>query len=206
MRPVGAAPPWPPRPPEREPDVPEDARAGPLRSGTSLDVLARIVPDDVLGLRARLARLLERRALLVDVEPLLLRAQALVALHAPAWRGAPPLGDWLEERATEALESVLAEEGQGTDAVRRLRSLAASLALDPRSLGCALSGFNRLPFEVRDVFVRVVLEGEGADGLARSRGLGLAELARRVRAALGPLRALVEGAGPGSRASSGTGP
>jgi len=155
----------------------EDRRARLLALGTPAEVLARIVPEDALGLRARLADHLARRALLADVERLLLRAQALCALHAPAWRGVPELEQWLEARVGEAVDALLAEDA-GTLPV------PLPPALDAAAFGRACARFNRLPYECRDAFVALVLEGDAADGCARARGLSLSELLRRARAGL----------------------
>src|SRR5262245_65775730 len=64
-----------------------------ILTGSAREVLARIVPDDPLGLRARVGTCLRARALLCDAERVLLKAQAECAARAPAWRGAPERED-----------------------------------------------------------------------------------------------------------------
>ena len=59
--------------------------------GSPREILGRIVPSDPLELRARLALRLRERVLLFDSERVLLRAFALVAYRAGAWRGRPEL-------------------------------------------------------------------------------------------------------------------
>lgn len=163
-----------------------------LLTGTAREVLARILPEDPLGLRVRLAGRVRERALLLDLEPVLLRTLALCALHAALWRGEPELERWLAERVEEALASALAEEPEGASSATPM-AIAAPLALGPRELARACGRFNRLAFEQREAFFALVLDGVAADRLARARRLSLPELARRARAGLeiflGALRA-----------------
>lgn len=179
--------------------APLEAAAGEARghelllTGTPCEVLARIVPDDPLELGARLSARITERALLVDVEPALLRAQALCALHAPAWRGDPALARWLDQRVEEALAASLSEEFFETGSSEPLALFAAPLELDPRDLAGACARFNRLALEQREAFFAVVLDGVAADGLARARGLSLSELARRARAGIEPFRGATGG-------------
>lgn len=153
-----------------------------LLLGTPREVLARIVPEDALGLRARLAARLVERALLLDAERVLLRAQVLCALHCASWRGAPELDRWLEQRVEEALAAVLAEEAPA------LEPFARPLALDARALGRACASFNRLAVEQRQAFVALVLEAREPERLAARQGVSLSELARRARLALEHVR------------------
>lgn len=174
-----------PDPRRRAQAEPAEARARELLlTGTSREVLARIVPEDPLHLSARLSLRLAQRALLLDLEPTLLRAQALCALHAATWRGEPALSCWLDQRVEEALAAGLSEELCEGVGAAPLALFAAPLALDPRHLARACARFNRLPFEQREAFFALVLDALGADRLARARGLSLSELVRRARAAL----------------------
>lgn len=154
-----------------------------LLTGTAREVLARILPEDPLGLRARLAARVRERALLLDLDAVLLRALALCSLHAATWRGEPELERWLEVRVEESLAAVLAEDPEDTRG-EPLTPVAAPLALDPRALARACARFNRLAFEQREAFFALVLDGVVADRLARARKLSLPELARRARAGL----------------------
>jgi hypothetical protein len=156
-----------------------------LLTGSAAEVLARIVPEDPLGLRARIGVRLEERALLLDPEGVLLAAQALCALHAPLWRGEPRLDTWLEERVEEALAECLAEDALGPPrASAGLEAFARPLSLEPVSLAAACARFHRLPFEAREAFFALVLDARAPERLARARGLSLSDLARRARAAL----------------------
>lgn len=150
-----------------------------LWAGTPREVLARIVPEDPLGLRALVGARLRERALLCDAERVLLIAQVQCALQAVHWRGQPELSSWLLERVEEALALTLAEDWTSFEL-----PFAVPLAVDPRRLAVACWRFNRLPFEQREAFFVLVLDSTGADRAARARGLSLSELARRARAAL----------------------
>lgn len=169
---------WAPRAAERGHEL--------LSTGTPCEVLARIVPEDPLGLRALVAARLGKQALLCDAERVLLSAQALCALQASTWRGEPEFATWLEGRVTDALLVAIGEECAAPSGgfVEALRSFAEPLALDPCRLAAACTRFNRLPFEQREAFCALVLDADGADHCARARGLSLSELARRARAGL----------------------
>src|SRR6185436_11947827 len=115
--------------------------------------LARLVPEDPLGLRARIGRRLAERALLCDLDRALLATQALCALEAGAWRGEPELPAWLDARIEEALAGLHAEDGAAEPRPPESIALfAAQLALDGRALAAACARFNRLPREQREAF------------------------------------------------------
>ena len=164
-----------------------------LLTGTPREVLARIVPEDALGLRARLAARLTERALLLDLEPLLLRAQALCSLRAATWRGDPELEEWLDQRVEEALAAALSEEpGEGLHP-EDLALFDAPLELDPLALARSCARFNGLPLEQREAFLAVVLDAVAVDRMARARKRSLSELARRARAGLEVFRRAARG-------------
>lgn len=177
-----------------------------LLVGGSSEVLARIVEEDPLALRARVAEHVRSRALLCDVERVLLTAQVLCALDAPAWRDEQTLSTWLDSRVEEALAFLLAEEDAEETTSDLLQSLATPLALDTRALVSACRQFNRLPHEQREAFCALVLDARAADGLARERGLSLSELARRARAGLSLLRPVAAAPAPTPGSTDGTTP
>jgi hypothetical protein len=160
--------------------------------GTPREVLARLVTDDPLGMRARLAARLRERALLVDGERVLLRAFAHVASHASTWRGRPALADWLRARLDEATDDVLAEEedlaldgrSPSLGPTSTWRLLARPLGLDPARMRAGCGAFNRLPLDAREAFHRVVLEGEELEHVARDLDQPLGVVARGARAGL----------------------
>jgi len=177
-----------------------------LLTGTAREVLARLVPEDPLGLRQRLAARVRARALLVDLEPVVLHALASCALRAAGWRGEPELERWLDERAEESLGAYLAGDTDERDEgmAGALAHFAPPLSLDARALSGACARFNRLPFEQREAFFALVLDQVAADRLARARGLSLPELARRARSGLEVFRSAqraspAAGAAPRSR-------
>jgi len=182
-----------------EPGESGATRARELLRGTAREILARIVPDDPLRLRAAAGRRIVERALLCDVERVCLRAQVLCALAG--WDGTGDFERWRAERVDEALAAVLAEDRSALEQerVEPLTPFAAPLALDARALASACARFNALALEERRAFHALVLDGAGpfAAGVARERGAALADLARRARAALQLFRRVVPAlAGP----------
>lgn len=166
-----------------------------LLTGSAPEVLARIVPDDPLGLRSLIGQKLAARALLLDPEALLLRTQAACALLASSWRGEPELARWLERRVEEAFEGILAEEREALE--RGELAGVGDLPGASVALGEACARFNAMPFEWREAFVALVLDRSNPDRAARARGLSLSELARRARAGVELFRrgALLEARG-----------
>jgi hypothetical protein len=156
-----------------------------LARGGPREILARIVPGDPLGLRARVARRARERALLVDVERAALRAIALVAARGPRYRGRPRLDLWLEARIDDALDDLL-EEDRTPGAARHgsAADLARRLGLSPAALARGRARFHDLPFDERDAFVRLVIEVDPVEEAARSLGAPGPELARRARRGL----------------------
>jgi hypothetical protein len=175
-------------PPDRQPSddaLPPESALSLLATGNAREVLARIVPEDPLGLRARVGRQLVARALLLDVERVLLCAQAQCAMEAPGWRGEPELACWLERCVERALGAVLAEERADVEsrAVDSWSPFAGPLALDPRALASACARFNRLASEEREAFIALLL-GARVERSANGRSLSLSELGRRARPGL----------------------
>ena len=181
--------------------------------GSPREVLARIVPGDPLELRRRAALRLRERALLLDSERVLLRALALVAYRAGAWRGRPELERWLAARIDEAIESVLDGDGvscgpgapdPAAPAPHRdaFALLAAPLGLEARELRGACARFNRLSPSEREAFFLLVIEGESLDAACAKRAVPASELARAARRALEVLRDPGTGPVPFSRERS----
>lgn len=161
--------------------------------------------EDPLALRARVAGHIRRRALLCDVERVLLTVQVLCALDAPAWRDEPTLSVWLDEHVEEAL-AMLAEEEADEPPPDVLQSLAVPLTLDARALVKACRQFNRLSLDQREAFCSLVLDARAADGLARECGLSLSELARRARAGLNLLRPVAAASAPAPASTTAAAP
>ncbi|MEM7306725.1 MAG: hypothetical protein AAF682_08645 [Planctomycetota bacterium] len=167
-----------------------------LARGGPREILARIVPDDPLELRARVARRARERALLLDVDRACLRTMALCAARAVRYRGRPRLDLWLRARVEEVLDGLLDEERQGVappspageppaaEAVRAAGGLAARFDLAPDALAAGCARFHRLSFADRDAFLRLVVEAAPLDATARALGTSATELARGARRAL----------------------
>ena len=147
-----------------------------LHSAEPRDILGRIVPDDPLGLRLRVARRARERALLVDGERAFLRALVLCAAGAPGFRGRAP-GPWLTDRVDEALDDVLRTRPVGPELTQRL-------GLEPEAFAAGLARFHRLPAPERDAFVRLVLEAIPPEEAARLLHTSAARLARGARRGL----------------------
>lgn len=125
------------------------------------EVLARIVRDDPLRLRARIgARLLER-CLLLDADRALLRAFARIARAACRYQGRPDLGPWLDGHVDLALDDCRKADARATSEARgatgAFLELSRPLRLDPTRLGAACALFNELDDEARRVFFRLLL-------------------------------------------------
>jgi DNA-directed RNA polymerase specialized sigma24 family protein len=156
-----------------------------LSGASPREVLARLMAGDPLGLRARVARALERQALLLDPDRVLLRATARIARFAPRYRGQPELEPWLEGMIDDALADMLEadEEGEGEPA-GAWGEFARPLGLAVDQLARACQAFNRLPLEERRAFRALVLEGRSLDECATRMGRSAAECARSVRRVL----------------------
>jgi DNA-directed RNA polymerase specialized sigma24 family protein len=179
-----------------------------LLLGTPRKVLARILPNDPLDLRQRVAAGLDRRALALDPDESHLAALARVAHAAPGWGGGEPLGGWLDRQVDAALDDLLREEahavregeavGQGPSV---LRDLARPLEVGPEQLRAACTALNQRPTVERRAFVRIVLDREEPEQAARAEGISLNALACRARAALLAVLEAFEGT-PWNRANS----
>ena len=168
------------------------ARAALLLAGSPREILARIVPGDPLGLRPRLAAVLRERAVLLDADRAFLRTVAGCAREAPAWRGRPPLEDWLADRAHRAVDELLLEESEPrfedgaprADVSSVFSLLAGPLGLDPAALARGCRAFHRLPEADREAFFLLVLERRSLAETASALGLSPPVSARAARRAL----------------------
>ena len=156
------------------------------------EVLARIVRDDPLRLRARIgARLLER-CLLLDADRALLRAFARIARAACRYQGRPDLGPWLDGHVDLALDDCRKADARATSEPRgatgAFLELSRPLRLDPARLGAACALFNELDDEARRVFFRLLLRRPAGEDAVR-KAPAPAELAA-ARRALEPFLAL----------------
>jgi DNA-directed RNA polymerase specialized sigma24 family protein len=155
-------------------------------------VLARLVPDDPLGIREKVAARLQADALLLDADRVHLRVLGRVSRFANRYRGRPELTAWIESTVAESVQELLHEEHEAVRArppatlepVGAFASLAPPLGLDPRAMRAACAAFNVLTFAERRAFADLVLRGRSLDEVARAAGESATEVARRARRAL----------------------
>ena len=185
-----------------------------LLSGSPREVLARLVRDDPLEVRARVASRLRAEAVLLDGDRVQLRALASIARAAGAYRGRPDLAGWVDGAVAEAVDDLVREEhelARSRIAIRDERptegprgpalagepdafhSLASPLGLDPGAMRRACAAFDVLPFAERHAFFQLVLEAGDLDGAARDAGVNASEIARRARRALEAILATAVG-------------
>lgn len=167
-----------------------------LHGGGPREILARIVPDDPLGVRAIVARRLEAQALLVEADRAHVRGLALIARWAPRYDGQPELDVWLEHLVDQALAEIAGDDvaDVGSDATAACAShggahdafetLSRPLRLQASSLRAACLRFNRLPLQERRAFFELVLRHRSLDEVAREAGRSAIEVARQARRAL----------------------
>jgi len=149
-------------------------------------VLARLMAGDPLRLRERVAEGLQRNALLLDPDRVVLRCAARIARFAQRYRGQPDIEAWLRSQVDGAAFDLVAEDeeqprGAGDAAFQGLGELARPLGFDPQLVHEACVVHNRFPLEERRVFRSVVLEGRSLDELAARSGQSATDLARCAR-------------------------
>jgi hypothetical protein len=210
-------------PPVREPSA-LPAIWQTLFAGSPREVLSRLVQDDPLGVRGRIAERLRADALLLDGDHVHLRALARISRSAGAYRGRPELSEWVAGAVAESVEELVREMHE--EARRRARNrddrartqpadttgdargardadafdvLAGPLGLDPGSMRTACAAFDVLPFADRTAFFDFVLESKDLDSCARAAGVNASEVARRARRALDVILGSVPGFVPDSK-------
>lgn len=175
---------------DEAPEPARPARWRALLAGNSpREILARIVPEDPLGVRTIVAVRLRQQALLLDADRVHLRSLALCARWAPRYQGQPEFRTWLERLVDQAASELLREEQEDfahecVAPTSALATLAQPLGLDARVMQLCCRSFNRLPTEERRAFFELVLRGRSLDELARESGTPAVEIARRARRAL----------------------
>ncbi|MCE9593104.1 MAG: hypothetical protein K8S98_02825 [Planctomycetes bacterium] len=161
----------------------------------SREVLTRLMHDDPLALRGRVAARLFQRSYLLDVDRALLRSFARTARAADGYRGNPPLETWLDERIDEALADLLTEDHEaarvGAPVDERQAAVFATLGrplgLDPVALRSACVAFNRLAVGDRAAYCALAIRGHSLDELAHERGETATDTARAARRGLDAL-------------------
>lgn len=151
------------------------------------DVLARLVQDDPLGLRARIAIELRDACYLIDADRVELRALARVARAAPRYDGRPELRAWLSSLVRESIEELVRDEVErdaSLDASGALHELARPLGLEGASMQRACAAFNRAPLAERRAFFALVIDGRALEDVCGASGESATDVARRARRAL----------------------
>lgn len=173
-----------------------------LRARTSLGVLDLLDDGDPLALELRVDRACNEQGFLLARETVVARTFALVAYHAPSYRGVPPLGTWLqglvnaalvqllERQLGEELAAIPVAESEDLAFYERISS-ATRLPLERTRRAClALNGLE--PAE-RLAFWGVVVERESIREFALRHELPEEVVRAHVREAL---RRLSEGLRP----------
>lgn len=202
-------------PPPAEPSEPA-ARVPRWRTlfaaASAREILARIVPDDPLGVRAVVARRLHDQALLADADRVHLRSLALVARWAPRYQGEPDFAVWLERIVDRALVEIVGDDldeapvpavvntpgatAPSSEPESCIVASARALGLSAERLRSACRAFNRAPTDERRAFFELVLRARPLQDVARESGRSAVELARLARRALDTLLAPVPAPAP----------
>jgi len=183
-----------------------------LLLGTEREILARIVPEDPLGILPRASRRLREEHLAMDVDRVALRAFALCASRASAWRGRPGLGAWLDERVDEAIAGLQREDrarlASSAPAAPggAFSTFAAPLGLDAAALGHACTRLNSLPRGDREALYLFAVDGQSPEHIDADRGHTVSEYGRRARRALDVLRGAALSDAPSSVSPLGSSP
>lgn len=155
-----------------------------LLSGSPRAVLRRLTQGDPLGLRARVARRLRGRFLLMDTGSVLRRALAHVAHDATSLRPTAVLEDWLTERIDRAIAELLPLAPESAAGGGLWRELAKPLGLDALAMARASARFNVRPLEQRRAFFQLVLAGSSLEACAERGETSPLKLAQAARSAL----------------------
>lgn len=131
-------------------------------------ILAYLEQGDPLGIATVAGHLAARRRWWIGFEQALPRVRAEVALRASRGRGARPSASQVRGWCEDGLRAWLEDSST--------RRLPAPEGRCP--------GFAELPFEARDAFFRVFLEGTNPDQVAAELRVDLSTLGRHVRTVL----------------------
>lgn len=161
------------------------------------EILARLVDGDPLALRPAVCACLRRGAWLLDADRVHLRAIARCAQRGVEYRGDPPWPEWIRAVVDEAVLDLLREDAEAhaagadpsPDEEARLATLARPLGLDVRVARAAVVAFHRASLDVRLAFVRIVIEGQTPQSVAREFDRDVAAVTTDARRALESLLA-----------------
>ncbi len=171
-----------------------------LSGASARDVLNKLTREDPLGIESRCAVRLHERAMLIGRERVVMRAMAQVAFRAKDFRAWQPLDAFLRVNIDRAIDA-LVERDREDERARLLHEddeawgfLTRALGVGPEQARRAAVAFNDLPYVVRRVFWRTVVEG-ASEARCVSEGLGtITQVHERVTRAV---RTLSFGRDPG---------
>jgi hypothetical protein len=164
-----------------------------LKKGvTAEDVVYELAETDVLGLRARVRRVLRERCHVVAPERLWMRTVARAAYRGTAGGVKRPDAAWLELMVADSLRDLLGEDRREEQQLVPLDEttehdyamLTELLGIPQNRARLAAVRFNDLPFERRRIVFRTVVEGWSLERCVEA-GLGTKEqIASELRVAL----------------------
>ena len=162
--------------------------SAPLRArdclrGSAREVLARLADGDPLGVAARIAQHLTQQRLLMDEHRAFLRCLAFIARASQRYAGRPGIDRWLKEQVVRGVSS-LRSVGASGEPGARWSELAQTFGLGTEDLDRACARFHALPFEARDAFFSLVLEGQAIEDLVYPGSRSAVEIATDARRAL----------------------
>jgi hypothetical protein len=148
--------------------MPADPLASLLDGSNARAILHRIFSGDPLGVEQRCVERLEARAVLMDLERLLLRTMARIARNAALGRREGPLSSWLQLQVDASIEDLMSED---LDADRlnkpvekpldsRYAFVCEAYGLRPAKARRFCVVFNTLPDEERHAFYAIGVMGK----------------------------------------------
>ncbi len=174
------------------PDAGVQAKLARLLQGPSpRAVLTTIERGDPLGVEGRAVERVKKRALLVEVPRVVVKALANIAFQARRYRGQMLLETWLGDRVDEALNDTLLEAQEedalglpSNDALEAHMHLAQALGTEVGLVRRLCIVFNGLPARVRRVFFELHMLGKSIDECVAAGHGTREEVERRYRCAL----------------------
>ena len=156
-------------------------------------IVERLQDGDPLSLGLRCAERIDFRAMLMDVERLVARAEAYVAYIAvrQQYTGTPPLDAFIERQIDESIDSIL-EEDWSSEHKRepvepddpRYRMIAREAGIEPAQARRASLALNTEPLRTRRLFYGVFIKNRKLADVARENALGIAEAKEMVKQTL----------------------
>jgi hypothetical protein len=155
---------------ERKPRVRLDPRS--FHGTPPRELLRRFLDDDPLDIELRCELRQSETCYLISPERLFFKAVARCAFAGFAYRGEPPVDEWIARRIDESIEDILEEDEEG--AVQNLPieegfhydALSEAVGFRPKVARRAHVAFNALPRVARAAWFAVVVHGRTAEEYA----------------------------------------